>query len=116
MTANDRPTSTGAAAFSIVASDEGEAYRLRLAGELDIAGIETAQAALAAAAETAPARLVIDLSGLAFIDSSGLRFIIATRALCDERGIELSLVPGGLAVQRIFEVTRLDQLLPFADG
>jgi anti-sigma B factor antagonist len=116
MTANESPTSAGAAPFSIDAARDGDVYRLRLLGEFDIGGIDAAQAALAAALASGSPRLVVDLSGLSFIDSSGLRLVIGARTRCEERGIELSIRRGGPAVQRIFEVTRLERLLPFEDA
>jgi anti-anti-sigma factor len=116
MTANESPTPAGNAPFSIDAARDGDVYRLRLVGEFDIGGMEAAQAALATATADGVPRLLVDLSGLTFIDSSGLRFIIGARTLCEERGIELSIRRGGPAVQRIFEVTRLERLLPFEDA
>jgi anti-sigma B factor antagonist len=116
MTANESPPPTGSAPFSIDGLRDGGLYRLRLVGEFDIGGMEAAQAALASATADGIPRLLIDLSGLSFIDSSGLRFIIGARMRCEERGIELSIRRGGPAVQRIFEVTRLERLLPFEEA
>jgi anti-anti-sigma factor len=36
-------------------------------------------------------RLVIDLSGITFIDSSGLSVLVYLKGRCDERGVDLTM-------------------------
>ena len=59
--------------------------------------------------------LTLDLSGLRFLDTSGLRLVLETaeRARRDRR--ELTVVPGTPAVQRLFEVAGVAELVPFRD-
>ena len=52
-----------------------------LEGELDIASVDDAQRRVAAAERRAPSLLVIDLSNLTFVDSSGVRVLL----LADDR-------------------------------
>jgi anti-anti-sigma factor len=68
---------------------------------------------LAAIEEQAPARVVIDLGGLAFIDSSGLRVLLLADSRARERGFELVLAPGPEPVQRVFEMTGALDVLRF---
>lgn len=88
---------------------------LELRGELDVAtvGIAGAQFAelLAAGAHD---ELTIDLSGLSFIDSSGITLLRAAASRCAARGVGLRIVPGAAAVQRVFALTGTDRALPFA--
>ena len=86
---------------------------LSLEGELDLAGAPEMEASLAAAERDGPARLVIDLSGLQFIDSTGLRLLLQADARAKEQGYELVLRPGEQAVQRVFEVTGALAILRF---
>jgi anti-anti-sigma factor len=58
-------------------------------------------------------RLLVDITGVDFIDSSGLRAILAVKAECDRRGVELSMTPGSGQAERLFELTRLIERLPF---
>jgi anti-anti-sigma factor len=58
--------------------------------------------------------IVIDLSRLTFIDSSGLWAITLTQRLCRLRGLGLLIKPGPERVQSVFEVTGLADLLPFS--
>jgi stage II sporulation protein AA (anti-sigma F factor antagonist) len=57
--------------------------------------------------------IVIDLSRLTFIDSSGLWAITLTQRICRRRGLGLLIRPGPERVQSVFEVTGLADLLPF---
>jgi anti-sigma B factor antagonist len=86
---------------------------VRLLGELDIATVPLADEAIRAAEVGGPARLVIDLSGLAFMDSTGLRMVMAAAARAREEGRRLAVVPGPDAVQRVFELTGMDGRLEF---
>jgi anti-anti-sigma factor len=63
--------------------------------------------------EQKPSRVVIDLGGLAFIDSSGLRVLMLADSRARERGYELMLLPGPEPVQRVFEMTGAFDVLRF---
>jgi anti-sigma B factor antagonist len=86
---------------------------LSLAGELDLAGARQMEASLAAAEREGPARLIVDLGRLAFIDSTGLRLLLQANTRAQEGGYELVLRPGEPAVQRVFEVTGALEVLRF---
>ncbi len=64
--------------------------------------------------------VVLDMSRLTFLDSTGLRSILLAGTLCDSHGCNWALIPGPRQVQRLFEVTGLVDRLPFeiqgADG
>lgn len=86
---------------------------VRLRGELDLAGIEAAERALAAAESSNRGVVLLDLSGLRFIDSSGLRFILRADRRSRDNGGRLRLVPGPPEVQRVFRLTGIEERLPF---
>jgi anti-sigma B factor antagonist len=103
------------AGFSLRARAEGDRHTLALAGELDLAtGPELERRAEQLCAEGR--QLILDLSELAFIDSSGLLAILKTRELCAGRRCGFFLTPGPPAVQRLFELTGLLDRLPFLDA
>ncbi len=62
-----------------------------------------------------PERVVLDLSRLDFIDSSGLHATIELAHRLAAQDIGLVIVPGCRAVQRLFEITGLTERLPFID-
>lgn len=92
-------------------------------GELDLATIETLRTALdAAVAETLGAtldgmengaRLVLDLRGLTFIDSTGLHLLVALDQRARDGGFLLTLLAPAGPVARAIELCGLDQVLRF---
>ena len=89
---------------------------LTLEGELDISCADRLTDAVERVASCGASLLVIDLSGLAFIDSTGVRSLLRARELCAAGGRELLLIPGAPHIQRIFEVSGLNDVLPFLGG
>jgi anti-sigma B factor antagonist len=90
--------------------------RVALLGELDLATAAVAEEGLRAAEAAAPHRLKLDLTGLTFMDSTGLRLVIAAAARAREAGRSLVVVRGPAAVQRVFEVTGVDERLEFVSA
>ena len=62
------------------------------------------------AIDEAPAALVIDLSGVTFLDSMALGVLLGGLKRVDEVGGQLRVVTSRPEIRRIFEVTLLDQL------
>ena len=60
-------------------------------------------------------RIVIDLRGVEFMDSTGLRLLIGLHRAAQREGRSLSLVPGPGPVQRIFELTATHALFDWRD-
>ncbi|HEY4450317.1 MAG TPA: STAS domain-containing protein [Solirubrobacteraceae bacterium] len=87
-----------------------------LVGELDMAGTDALEKAVLAGSTDGVTRVVFDLRELTFIDSTGLRALVGVHDLCRERGCEVALIPGRRAVQRVFDLTGLAAVLPFAPG
>lgn len=84
---------------------------LSVGGEIDsltTAQFETALTELFAVSDDGP--VVIDLSGVTFLASSGLAVLIRAAQLSEARGARLRLVTTTRAVRRPLEVTGCDQL------
>lgn len=94
---------------------DGDVHVLALSGELDLSGAPVVEQELASIAPAAPDAntMIIDLRGLTFIDSTGLRLLIETSRRTEACGQHLLLVPPVERVFRVFEITGLDRLLPF---
>lgn len=93
----------------------GSTVRLALAGELDIAGASRVEQELERLERDRPATLVLDLRQLAFLDSTGLRVIVAADERAREQDRRLVIVRGSATVQRIISMTRLDERLEIVD-
>ena len=94
---------------------EGAMVRLALTGELDIAGAARVEQELARIEQEAPGTIVLDLRELAFMDSTGLRVIVAADGRAREQARRLVIVRGSETVQRIIAMTRLDERLEIVD-
>jgi len=73
-----------------------------LDGELDISTYEDARARLAEAERAAPELLVVDLAGLRFVDSTGVRLILSADERARESGRRLALRLGDGPARRVF--------------
>jgi anti-anti-sigma factor len=89
-------------------------HRLVLAGELDLASVPEFGEVVERICAGSPRAITVDLSQLAFMDSSGLHAILTLGEHCRERGYDLQIIPGQPQVQRLFELTGLLDVLPFA--
>lgn len=99
------------ASFSIEPAVEGPETVVRLIGELDVASAYDVRA-LSAKALDRPGltNLILDLSELKFIDSSGLGALIALRETASEKGVEVTVRETPASVQRILDITGVGQL------
>ena len=95
--------------------EENGTIRVALVGELDISSAPKVEEEIERLEAAKPAVLVLDLRGLAFMDSTGLRLIVGADARAREQGRRLAIVRGPDVVQRIFRVTRLDERLDMVD-
>jgi anti-anti-sigma factor len=100
-------------ALSIACAIDNGTASLSLEGELDLATASALEARLSELEEDGSTDFVLDLAGLAFIDSTGLRVLLQADARARERGHELTLHPARETVQRVFEVTGAQEVLRF---
>jgi anti-anti-sigma factor len=100
--------------FEVVSEQYGDTVFIRLSGEFDIAGEEHFDRTLQQA-ELRAQSVVIDLSDLVFIDSSGLRALLRVWRRASEDGHDLVMVPGSEQVRRTMELTGVDSVLPLAE-
>jgi len=113
-----RPTdreSTAPAGFHLHSAREGDALWIELYGELDLAAVPILERELKGARRRGIARVVVDLSGLEFIDSSGLHVLIDAQRRGDRDSYELELTRGSAPVQRLFALTGCEGLFRFLD-
>ena len=79
--------------FEIETVQKGDAFWLRLSGELDLASVEELEEAIRLA-EDEPARaIVVDLADLQFMDSTGLQVLLEAYARSRENGQRLKFLP-----------------------
>lgn len=101
--------------FSWTARPQGPGVtRVSLSGELDMLSASCLGDALAAARGSVA--VILDLSQLTFMDSSGLHAILTARNRLSEAGCRLVILRGSHQVQRVFEVSGVDGVLEFVSA
>jgi anti-anti-sigma factor len=103
--------------FSFETVVHGASAIVLLRGELDLLATSELEPELTRLAEEPGVDTVaLDLRSLDFLDSSGLRSVMAAERLLEENERRLVLVRGTSLVQRVFELTRTTERLEFIDS
>jgi anti-anti-sigma factor len=87
----------------------------RLRGEIDTANAARIEGELLEAVSSGPVDVVLDLTDVAFIDSSGLGSLVAVAAELRTRGGHLAIVAGPPHVKRVFDLLQLDEVMDLVD-
>jgi anti-sigma B factor antagonist len=80
---------------------------ITVVGEIDMGTVETVRSAITHAVDDGARRLVFDLSGVGFIDSSGIAALLESRALVGS----VALRKPSNIVRRVIETTGLNDVL-----
>ena len=102
-------------ALELTTSDRDGGARIALNGELDIATAPRLEEEVRRLETEGRKLIVIDLRGLEFMDSSGLRALLAADTRARERGARLVIIRGDDRIQRVLRITRLDERLEIVD-
>jgi anti-anti-sigma factor len=98
---------------SVDVDARGSTLWITLRGELDMSNADAIEGTLRDQIEQGVDRVVIDLSQLLFIDSSGVRVLLALGSRFRERRRELILVvPDTGIVRRVLSVSGVDAIVP----
>ena len=104
------------APFRIDVHPERDAVRVVPVGELDVATAPELEAQLRELGRSGFERVVLDLRGLRFVDSTGIRAILIADRDAGASGHEFSLIGGPPAVQRALELCGLLERLRVEPG
>ena len=85
-----------------------------LDGEIDISNCPAIRRFLMAAINGGNVRLAVDMSGVTFIDASGIGVLVAAANRARAAGGGLSLLAPSRQVQRLLDILYLDAILPAA--
>jgi anti-sigma B factor antagonist len=98
--------------FEIHSEIEAGRGLLMPAGELDIATVPELDKAAQALLSQGVSELMIDLSRVTFMDSTGLRFLIGLHDEACEAGWTLGLLRPAEGPRALLQITGLDEHLP----
>jgi anti-anti-sigma factor len=86
-----------------------------MSGELDLAARDRLEDELRRAEASDADRILVDLTRLRFIDSTGLRVLLEAEARNRRDGDRLAILRGPSRVQRVFEASGVEKHLPFTE-
>ena len=92
-------------------SERDDGVHVELSGELDISSAGGVEARLLDLERSEPARVIIDLRGIRFIDSTGLSMIINADGRARKAGRRLTIVSGEGVPRRILRTVGLEDRL-----
>lgn len=102
-----------AAPFAVKSERRGQEYWITPCGELDLATAQTLEDDLVAIESSDAERIVLNLSSLVFMDSSGLHLLVRAHDRSLTNGKRLGLIAGSRAVQSTLRATGVEDRLPF---
>jgi len=82
-------------------------------GRLDVAGAPALRDAIGDAVRNGPPKVVIDMEGVSFVDSTGLGSVIAALKQIRSSQGELRLAAPNQQVRVVLELTTLDRVFPY---
>lgn len=101
--------------LDVQSEDRNGVVHVALRGELDLSTVGKVQDELRRVEAAAPPVVVLDLSKVTFLDSTGLRCLVTADERARDAGRRLVIVRGPEPVQRVFTITRLEDRLEIVD-
>jgi anti-anti-sigma factor len=101
--------------FTVRVKQNGTALVVRACGELDIASSKMLEDELRRAIGGDATAIVLDLARLSFIDSTGLRALLVAAEPSRSNGRRLRMVHAPAVLQRLVQVSGVEDLLPLDD-
>ena len=96
----------------VVTEAQGAPLRLTLQGRLDAAGAEKVETSFASAVSGAGRDVVVDLSGVSFVGSLGIRLLISGARTAARLGRRLVVFGVQGPVNEVFTTVSLDDIIP----
>ncbi len=101
--------------LKIVVEPDSQGVRVRLLGEVDLATAPELDRVLGELAENGYGRVLIDLEGVGFMDSTAIGSIFRGLRSAEANGHRLTVRRGSHQVQRLLELTGMAEQLTFED-
>ena len=102
--------------LQITTTSQDGTGRVAVTGELDIATAPQLERALETQLAAGAGEIVLDLRGVTFIDSSGLRVVLVASRSAASEGRRLIVVPGDGQVLRVIRLAQVEDRLDLGDG
>ena len=114
-TRSPQSRAAGPEQFTVHSARDDARYIVSPVGELDMASAWQLERELRRVEASDAEEIVIDLRGVAFIDSTGMQPVLHANARSEMHSKRLKILRGPDQVQRCFEISGLVSRLPFVD-
>jgi len=104
-------TSRSFVAFSVTREDDAGTVRVVVTGEVDVATADAVEQAVQGVSAAGPDAILLDLSGVTFIDSTGLRILLTLARTSRENGNRLAMITSP-PVDRVIDLADVRRFLP----
>jgi anti-sigma B factor antagonist len=111
MTSSSPAANGDSKALSVVVREEDSTLRVEIAGELDISTVPACNKELSELRHNSANRVVLDLSAISFMDSTGLSAVLVAEMHARMRGQKFVVVAGPPHVHELFKLTGVDNFL-----
>jgi anti-sigma B factor antagonist len=101
--------------FKVRTERREDATILEFTGELDLSVQEEVATALAQAIGEAPPLVLVNLQGLTFLDSTGIRCLFEAKLLVEASGMRMAILNGSGPAHRVLELTGMDDVIEMVD-
>jgi anti-sigma B factor antagonist len=102
--------------FTVEVSHDDRGVVLSVTGELDLASSPALEGALTRASAAHGERVVLDLRGVSFMDSTGLSVLVSAQRDATESGRQLAVITGSDQVLRLLTLTGVAERLTLIDA
>lgn len=87
-------------------------HQIVVAGRMDTAGTGQVAADFAAAIATRPPRVVVDMSQVLFLSSSGIRLLLSTAKTLNQHGGRMAIAGPQPLVREVLEIVGISTVIP----
>lgn len=101
--------------FGLETESEGTSVLIRIRGDFDIQVVDQVTEELGRVESGEPDLLVIDLSKLSFMDSSGMAAVAAAHVRARESDRRFAIVRPPAGVRQAFDRTKFSEVVPMTD-
>jgi anti-anti-sigma factor len=102
--------------FSVRSDLRNEVARVVIQGELDLGAVPILDEQLTSLEQDGVKAIILDLRDLSFIDSTGLRALLAASGRAANDGHRLAIVGASDPARRLFELTGTERILNQPEG
>lgn len=102
--------------LTVTSAADSQARVVSVSGEVDVHSAPSLRQGVTAELASAAGGVIVDLSRVVFLDSTGLGALVSARTAADEKGVTLPIVCTSTRILKLFTITGLDGVFDIHDS